>query len=115
MGKGTYVTRQHNTASWLWLLGLFGFCGLHRIYMGKRITGVLWLFTLGLYGVGQVYDMFALKGMLKDSNTKFLGKVKPYLPSYTRDLDRTPVKPKVCDYCGVAKNIGNCKTCGAPG
>jgi hypothetical protein len=81
--------------------------------MGKRITGVIWLCTFGLYGVGQVYDMFTLKRMLKDSNTKFLGKVKPYLSSYTLNSDRTPPKPKLCDYCDSPRESGKCDVCGA--
>lgn len=115
MSRGARVSDQHNTASWLWLLGLFGLCGIHRIYLGKRITGVIWLLTLGLYGVGQVYDLFALKSMLKDSNTKFLGKVKSSLPSYNHIPDWKPVKPQLCEYCDAPKKSDRCIKCGAFG
>ena len=32
----------------LWFGGFFGFAGLHRIYMGRIASGLLWLFTGGL-------------------------------------------------------------------
>ena len=52
----------------LWLCCLIGFCGLHRIYLGRFWTGLLWLFTLGLLGIGQVIDLFLLPSMIRQSN-----------------------------------------------
>jgi TM2 domain-containing membrane protein YozV len=42
----------------LWLGCAVGLCGLHRLYTGRTFTGFLWLFTLGLLGVGQLVDVF---------------------------------------------------------
>lgn len=47
----------YNRLAALLLCVLFGFFGLHRFYVGKVGTGVIWLFTLGFLGVGQVYDL----------------------------------------------------------
>ena len=52
----------------LWCLGLTGICGGHRIYMGKYGTGILWLLTFGLLGVGQIIDLFRMKSLIRDSN-----------------------------------------------
>ncbi len=44
-----------------WLLLVFlGFFGVHRLYMGKIGTGILYLLTFGLFGLGYIYDMWTL-------------------------------------------------------
>ncbi len=39
------------------LAGILGFTGAQRFYMGKWKTGILWLLTLGLLGVGWAVDL----------------------------------------------------------
>lgn len=46
-----------------WSAGLFGFCGLHRLYNGKIVSGLLWMSTLGLFGVGQLIDLAYVPAM----------------------------------------------------
>ncbi|NER81414.1 MAG: NINE protein [Leptolyngbya sp. SIO1D8] len=54
----------------LWACALFGVSGLHRLYNGKIATGLLWLCTLGLFGVGQFIDVFFVPGMAEDYELK---------------------------------------------
>ena len=48
------------TAFLLALLGLVGVAGIHRFYTGKVATGILWLVTWGLFGVGTVIDIIRI-------------------------------------------------------
>lgn len=52
-----------------WLLLTFtGFFGLHRMYMGKWITGLLYLVTAGIFGIGYIYDLWTLNEQIDEKN-----------------------------------------------
>lgn len=47
----------------------FGVLGIHRFYLGKVGTGLLWLFTGGLFGIGAIVDfIMILCGKATDGN-----------------------------------------------
>jgi len=60
------------TAYVLWLLWLMGLGGIHRIYAGQVIAGLIYLFTWGLFGVGQLVDLVLIPGMVDEQNLKHL-------------------------------------------
>lgn len=55
----------------LWLPSLFGVCGLHRFYLGKFGTGLLYFFTGGLFGLGTLYDAFTLPDQVREARLKY--------------------------------------------
>lgn len=50
--------KKRSTA--LWLCILLGFLGVHRFYIGRGGSGLLWLFTVGLCGIGWIADIFLI-------------------------------------------------------
>ncbi len=55
------------SVTWI-LLTFLGFFGIHRFYMGKWITGFIWLFTGGLFLVGYLYDYWTLNDQIDEVN-----------------------------------------------
>lgn len=54
--------------SWL-LLTFLGVFGAHRFYLGKFFTGVLYLFTFSLVGLGYLYDLCTLNDLVHRQNS----------------------------------------------
>ena len=52
----------------LWVPTIFGFAGLHRFYSGRWISGLLWLATGGLCGIGSLIDLVFIPRMVSDVN-----------------------------------------------
>jgi len=44
----------------LLLCFFFGALGIHRFYVGKVGTGILWLLTLGICGIGALVDFIMI-------------------------------------------------------
>ncbi len=53
--------------AWL-LLTYLGVFGGHRFYMGKWITGLLYLITVGFFGIGLLYDFWTLNVQVDELN-----------------------------------------------
>ena len=50
--------RDYNL-TWV-LLVLLGIFGVHRFYQGKILSGLIYLLTVGIFGLGIIYDLFTL-------------------------------------------------------
>lgn len=67
------VTSPKSRLSAFLLCTFLGALGIHRFYVGKWMTGILYLLTLGLLGVGVLWDWFAiLFGGFRDDNGRKL-------------------------------------------
>jgi TM2 domain-containing membrane protein YozV len=49
--------------TWI-LLTFLGIFGIHRMYMGKWISGILYLLTCGFLGIGIIYDFWTLNDQI---------------------------------------------------
>ena len=47
------------TVAWV-LLTFLGFFGIHRMFLGKWISGIIYLLTGGIFGLGYLYDFWTL-------------------------------------------------------
>ena len=50
------------------LLTFLGLFGVHRMYMGKWITGIIYLLTVGIFGLGYLYDLWTLNTQVSERN-----------------------------------------------
>ena len=60
------VTNEGPSAGVAWLLLLFiGYLGAHRFYLGRTVSGLLMLFTLGGFFIWWFIDLFLVSGMIR--------------------------------------------------
>lgn len=63
-----YVAGENDyTVAWI-LLAFLGVLGAHRFYLGKWVTGLIYLCTGGLFLVGWLYDLVTLNDQVDDLN-----------------------------------------------
>lgn len=55
------------SVAWI-LLAFLGLLGLHRFYLRKWITAILFLVTAGLFGLGYLYDLCTLNSQISEAN-----------------------------------------------
>lgn len=59
--------RLDYTTAWI-LLTFLGLLGIHRFYMGKWFTGILYLVSGGIFGLGYLYDLWTLNDQVTQIN-----------------------------------------------
>lgn len=57
------------TVAWV-LLTFLGLFGVHRMYIGKWVTGIVYLLTAGLLGLGYLYDFWTLNDQITVQNAR---------------------------------------------
>jgi TM2 domain-containing membrane protein YozV len=68
--EARYAAGEYDyTLAWL-LLTFLGIFGVHRFYLGKWITGLLYLISGGLFGIGYLYDYWTLNGQVSELNRR---------------------------------------------
>lgn len=66
--QGTNDTHLKSIGYILWI---FGFTGSHRFYYGKPVTGTIWFFTLGLFFIGWIIDLFLIPSMDRQADLRY--------------------------------------------
>lgn len=65
-----YKSGEFNySVAWL-LLTFLGLLGVHRFYLKKWVTGVLYLVSGGIFGLGLLYDFWTLNGQIDRLNRR---------------------------------------------
>ena len=119
------------------LLCIFlGFWGVHRFYVGKVGSGLLWLCTGGLFYIGWFVDIIIIAvGALTDDRglpvTSWEGYTTPPATTTVTTYQQQPATPtpppqpqpqpqtqksvKYCPTCGLANELGStyCAGCGS--
>jgi TM2 domain-containing membrane protein YozV len=55
-----------------YLCWLFGFTGAHRFYYGNKVTGTIWFFTFGLFGIGWLIDVFLIPSLDRAADRRYV-------------------------------------------
>lgn len=72
MNKPLFPSTGHSVALG-YVFWLFGFTGSHRFYYGKKWTGMIYMCTFGLLGIGWLIDIFLIPSMDEDADIKYVG------------------------------------------
>ncbi|MCA9212273.1 MAG: protein kinase [Planctomycetales bacterium] len=65
--------------------------GLHRIVVGRVVSGIIWLLTGGLFFVGQIYDAYMIiTGQFTDAEGRVVGPVRQTSSTPVNHLSSVP-------------------------
>jgi TM2 domain-containing membrane protein YozV len=66
--SGRYTPGRCDYSVAFFLHFFLGVFGIHRFYLRKPLTGILYLLTAGLLGIGWLYDLFNLNQQVDERN-----------------------------------------------
>ena len=61
-----------------YLLWIFGVMGSHRFYFGRPISGTIYFFTLGLFFIGWLVDLFLIPSMDREADIHYIAGLVDY-------------------------------------
>jgi TM2 domain-containing membrane protein YozV len=104
----------------------WGILGIHRFYLGRVGTGLIWLFTGGLCAIGWIVDLFLIPGLVREANARIMSDLQEMAPAgfglgrdapgeamaAPRGGDITP--PSAPADTGFGNRVIYCTRCGGP-
>jgi TM2 domain-containing membrane protein YozV len=73
------LTTKNKLIAYIFWLSIFcGLGGIHRLYLGKYLTGLIWLFSGGLLGIGQLIDLVLIPQMIEAQNLQSEDEILEY-------------------------------------
>lgn len=76
------MSQQTHSKAIGYLLWIFGFMGSHRFYFGRPVSGTIYFFTLGLFFIGWIVDLFLIPGMDASAERRYVAGEKSYTVSW---------------------------------
>jgi len=76
------LSQQTHSKAIGYLLWIFGFMGSHRFYFGRPVSGTIYFFTLGLFFIGWIVDLFLIPGMDASAERRYVAGEKSYTVSW---------------------------------
>ena len=55
-----------------YVLWIFGFLGAHRFYFGRPVSGTIYFFTLGLFFIGWIVDLFLMPSLERSADRRYV-------------------------------------------
>ncbi|HKK48128.1 MAG TPA: TM2 domain-containing protein [Alkalispirochaeta sp.] len=84
---------QLSMAYLFWLPSLIGVAGLHRFYLGKPVSGIFFLMTGGIFGLGTLYDALTMPQQVRTARLSHrLGSILD--EERLEDLQRAPPRDR---------------------
>lgn len=98
----------------LWLFSGCGILGFHRFYLGKVPTGLLWLCTGGLAGIGAIYDFFTLSRQVWERNALMGARYEAVSAATPRNIPVNAAPPESLEHVilRTARKNGGAVTAG---
>lgn len=104
------MSYSRGTAYLLWALCLFGVSGIHRFYLGRIGTGIIWLCTWGLFGIGNIIDLFTIPTMIDAEAARRIGGPTPARMPPESAASTGPIEPVETIILRAAKEHGGLVT-----
>jgi len=65
------ITTNSHSKLMGYILWILGFMGAHRFYFGRPVSGTLYFFTLGLFLIGWIVDLFLIPSMDRSADIRY--------------------------------------------